>query len=312
MATTPEELPSRIQGLLSFPVSPMTGARGIDVQRFREHLHYLIAAKAGTLFVCGGTGEFFSLSLDEYRTLVRAAVEEVGGRLPVVAGVGYGGGLAREFATAAEAAGADGLLAMPPYLLQAEQRGLYDHYRAVASSTRLGIILYQRDNALFDPETVARLAAIPNIVGFKDGHGDVERLLRIRLSSGERLLLMNGMPTAELSVPALAGAGVRHYSSAVFNFVPEIASAFYRAAEAGDATETDRLLDGFYHPFARLREQVRGYAVALIKAGLKVRDRPVGPVRPPLLDVSKEHEAELEAIIERGLSLVRPPHASRE
>ncbi len=297
MTRAPQELAAQLQGLLSFPVTPFNAENEIDLPRFREHIQYMAGRRPDGLFVCGGTGEFYSLGLDEYRALVRAAVEEAGGRLPIVAGVGYGTRPAIE-------AGADGLMVMPPYLLLAEQEGLYLHYQAIAAATRLGIILYQRDNAIFTPATVARLAEIPNVVGFKDGYGDMERLLRIRLAVGERLVFLNGMPTAELSVPAFLGLGVRSYSSAVFNFVPEIAWAFYRAVVEGDIATRDRLLEGFYRPFAELRDRVRGYAVALVKAGVGIRGRPVGPVRAPLLNPIPEHLAELRAIAERGLALV--------
>lgn len=304
MAMIPHELATQIQGLLSFPVTPFTPDNEIDLPRFREHIDYMINGSPRTLFVCGGTGEYYSLDIEEYRTLVRAAVEVCAGRLPIVAGVGYGTRMAIEFARAAEAAGADGIMVMPPYLLVAEQEGLYQHYRAIAEATRLGMILYQRDNAIFAPATVRRLAEIPNIIGFKDGHGDMERLLRIRLAVGDRLVMLNGMPTAELSVPAFAGVGVESYSSAVFNFVPEIAQAFYHASASGDQARATQLLEGFYRPFAELRDRARGYAVALIKAGVGITVKPVGPGRAPLVNPPAEHIAELEAIIARGQALI--------
>jgi 5-dehydro-4-deoxyglucarate dehydratase len=300
-----QELGARLQGLLSFPITPFTPANEIDLPRFREHVQYMAGQNPAGLFVCGGTGEFYSLNLAEYHTLVRAAVVEAGGRLPIVAGVGYGTRLAIDFAKAAEQAGADGLMVLPPYLLQAEQEGLYQHYRAIAEATGLGVILYQRDNAIFAPATVRRLAELPNVIGFKDGYGDMERLLRIRLAVGQELLMLNGMPTAELSAPAFLGLGVLSYSSAVFNFVPEISWAFYRAVTTGDAAARDRLLVGFYRPFAELRDRVKGYAVALVKTGVGITRQPAGPVRPPLLDPTAEHAAELRAIVERGLALVR-------
>lgn len=305
MGMGPEELRTRIQGLLSFPITPFTPNDKPDLLRYREHLRYMIEGGAGALFVCGGTGEFFSLDLEEYEALVGAAVEEANGRLPVVAGVGYGAALASRFAQVAEVAGADGLLVLPPYLLHAEQEGLYEHYRRIAGSTRLALILYQRDNAVFAPETVARLAELPQIVGFKDGHGDMERLLRIRAAVGDRLTMLNGMPTAELSVPAFQAVGVPCYSSAVYNFAPEIATAYYQAVERGDTEVAGHLLAEFYIPFARLRDRVRGYAVTLIKAGMKARGRPVGLARPPLVNPTHQHELELNAIIERGLALVQ-------
>lgn len=304
MSLDPQELRARVRGLVSFPVTPFTPDRSLDLSRFREHVRSMIDAHPAALFVCGGTGEFFSLHPDEYRALVRAAVEEARGDLPVVAAAGYGTRLAVDYAQMAERAGADGLLVLPPYLVQSEQEGLYQHYHAIAAATTLGLILYQRDNALFTPATVSRLAEIPNVIGFKDGHGDMERLIRISRALGDRLLMMNGMPTAEMSAKAFFGVGIDTYSSAVFNFVPEIARTFYAAISAGNGVEVDRLLDGFYRPFVDLRDQVKGYAIALIKAGLNVTDRPVGSVRPPLINPSPEHEARLRDIIGQGLSLV--------
>lgn len=301
---SPQELQARARGLLSFPVTPFTASDNIDVDLYRRHVQFMIDAEPGALFACGGTGEFFSLDLEEYKTAVRAAVEQSNGKVPIVAGVGYGTKLAQAFAQAAEEAGADGIMVMPPYLLVSEQEGLYRHYAAVAASTRVGVILYQRDNAIFAPQTVSRLAEIPNIIGFKDGYGDMERMIRIGLAVGDRLLMLNGMPTAELSAQAYYGIGCRTYSSAVFNFVPEISRAFFQAAEEGNHAECARLLDGFYRPFGELRDRVRGFAVALVKAGLAVTGRPLGGVRPPLLDPNPAQVEELRAIVDHGRKLL--------
>lgn len=305
MARTPEQLRAELCGLFAFPVTPFTEANQLDLARYREHLRYLLAARPSAMFVCGGTGEFFSLDLAEYRTCIEAAAGEVGGRIPLLAGAGYGTKLAIEFVRVAEKAGADGVLVMPPYLLQAEQEGLSNHYRAVSEATHLGIVIYQRDNAIFAPSTVARLAESRNVIGFKDGHGDMERLTRIRQMVGDRMVYMNGMPTAELSAQAFQGIGVRDYSSAVFNFVPEVSRAFYRALTARDEQEMGRLLEAFYRPFADLRDRKRGYAVALIKAGLNVMGKAVGRVRPPLVYPGGEEEAQLKTVIERGLAATR-------
>lgn len=305
MSKSPEELRGRLSGLFAFPVTPFKPNGEIDLQKYREHLGYLIDAGPNALFVCGGTGEFFSLDLQEYRALVKVAVEEARGKLPVVAGAGYGTKLATAFVEVAEEEGADGVLVMPPYLIQAEQEGLYEHYRAIAASTRLGIIPYQRDNAIFAPSTVSRLAEIPNVIGFKDGYGDMERLTRIRLAAGQRLVLMNGMPTAELSAQAFFGNGVRNYSSAVFNFVPSISRAFYDSLTVGDEGGLKRWLEGFYLPFAELRDSKKGYAVALIKSGMRVIGRPMGSARAPLVNPTAEEEAKLKSIIDRGISLLK-------
>ena len=306
MAKSPEELRVKLQGLFAFPVTPFTDDDEIDLPRFRHHLQYLIGEMPSAIFVCGGTGEFFSLDLGEYRALVKAAAEEVRGKLPVLAGVGYGTKMAMEFAKTAAEAGADGLLVLPPYLVQSEQEGLYHHYRRIAASTHLGIILYQRANAILTATTVSRLAVLPNIVGLKDGHGDMERLIQVRLALADRLVLMNGMPTAEMSARAFLGIGVSNYSSAVFNFVPGIARAFYTALVQGDEKQLHRLMEVFYRPFADLRDRKKGYAISLIKSGVNLLARSVGKVRPPLIQPSPEVEAELKSTIEHGLRLLEP------
>lgn len=305
MRMAPEQLRNQLRGLFSFPVTPFTAEGEIDLPRFREHVRWMIENRPAALFVCGGTGEFFSLNLEEYRVLVGAAAEAADGQCPVIAGTGYGAALAAKFAEAAEEAGADGLLVFPPYLIQPEQDGLEEHYRRIAASTSLGLILYQRDNAIFAPATVGRLSQIKNIVGFKDGLGDMERLLRIQREAGERLAILNGMPTAELSAPAFLGLGVLNYSSAVFNFVPDIARAFYQALRKDDRVAINRLLDAFYRPLAQLRERRKGYAVALIKAGLRVVGKPAGNVRPPLVDCNDKEEAELKVMIEAGQAVIQ-------
>jgi 5-dehydro-4-deoxyglucarate dehydratase len=302
MALSPEELRGKLQGLFSFPVTPFTENLEIDLARYREHVGWMVEGNPAALFACGGTGEFFSLDLAEFRQLVRAAVEEAGGRLPVIAGVGYGTRLALNFAKAAEEAGADGLLVLPPYLLQCEQQGLYEHYLQVADGATLGVIVYQRDNAIFKPATVARLCEQKNIVGLKDGHGNMELLLRIQKQTGDRLAIINGMPTAELSAGAFKGLDITNYSSAVFNFVPPVARAFYEALMKREGPAMDRLLEAFYRPFADLRDRRKGYAVSLIKAGMRAVGKPAGPVRPPLVNCAPEEEEKLKAIIADGLA----------
>lgn len=299
-----DELQSHLTGLMSFPVTPFDAAGELDLPRFREHFREQLASEASALFVACGTGELFSLGPDEHQDVVRAAVQEAAGAKPVVAGVGYGWGLASEMAQAAQRAGADAVLVLPPYLVQAEQEGLYAHYRRIAEAVSIGIIPYQRANGVLAPETVARLSTLPNLVALKDGHGDVDLLTRVRLATDGQLPLMNGMPTAELSSYAFRACGVGSYSSAVLNFVPELATAYYRAFVARDAETTDRLLRGFFKPLVELRDKRPGYAVALIKAGVNARRASVGAVRPPLLPPTEEHQERLEKIIADGLGLL--------
>src|SRR5262245_10719347 len=122
---SPEQLRQELRGVFGFPVTPFFAEGSLHMQALRRHAGWMAGTGVSAIFACAGTGEFFSLGLNEYREAVRAVVEEVGGRLPVLAGAGYSTCIATEFARAAEEAGADGLLVLPPYLLQPEQEGLY-------------------------------------------------------------------------------------------------------------------------------------------------------------------------------------------
>ncbi|WP_405781768.1 5-dehydro-4-deoxyglucarate dehydratase [Streptomyces sp. NBC_00859] len=305
-------LAGRLDGLLFFPVTPYGPDGAVDLDAFRTHVRSGIDSGAAAVFACCGTGEFHALGPEEFAAVVTAAVEVSGGRVPVVAGAGYGTALAVQFARAAEEAGADGLLAMPPYLVAAGQDGLIRHYAALAAATSLDIIVYQRDNAVFTPETVVALAQVDGIIGLKDGHGDLDLMQRIISAvrtglPGRDFLYFNGLPTAELTALAYRAIGVTLYSSAVFCFAPDIALAFYRALRSGDDGTANRLLDVFYRPLVELRNQAPGYAVSLIKAGVRLGGLDVGEVRPPLGEPSAEHIGELAAITERGRAALAVP-----
>ncbi|MER5402368.1 5-dehydro-4-deoxyglucarate dehydratase [Streptomyces sp. NPDC002599] len=295
-------------GPLFFPVTAYGPDGTVDPGVYREHVRRGVEAGAAAVFACCGTGEFHALVPEEFETCVRAAVEATGGRVPVIAGAGYGTALAVRYARLAEAAGADGLLAMPPYLVKAGQEGLLRHYREIAAATSLDVIVYQRDNAVFTPASVVELARTEGIIGFKDGLGDLDLMQRIvsavRSGTPGDFLYFNGLPTAELTGLAYRGLGITLYSSAVFCFAPEIALAFHRALNAGDDTTVNRLLDGFYQPFVDLRARGRGYAVALVKTGVRLRGLDVGEVRPPLHEPAEDHVKQLAQLIDRGYALI--------
>jgi 5-dehydro-4-deoxyglucarate dehydratase len=292
------------RGVLSFPLTAFDESGGLDLAGYREHVRAQVAAGPGALFACCGTGEFFSLAEDEYAALIAVAKDEAGGRCPVVAGVGYGWPLAVRFASVAQEAGADAGLLMPPYLVEAPQAGIVRHVEEVAARTSLPLIVYQRAQVMLSVEAVRGLAAVDAVIGVKDGHGDLDQMLRVKLVGPEDWLFFNGVATAEMQAHAYSSIGVPAYSSAVHAFAPEIAQAFFRALHGGDEDTARRLLSGFYLPLVELRDRGRGYAVSLVKAAARLRGAQVGPVRAPLTDPSSEHTARLKEILRSGLELV--------
>tara|TARA_R110002020_G_scaffold15140_83_gene53578 strand:- start:2163 stop:3068 length:906 start_codon:yes stop_codon:yes gene_type:complete len=285
-------------GLLSFPVTPFGADGNFNAEPYRDHVGWLSGFGASALFAAGGTGEFFSLAPEEVPVIVRAA-KDASGDTPIIAGCGYGTRIAVPLAQACEKAGADGVLLLPHYLIDASQEGLFQHVKAVCDSVSMGVIVYNRDNAILSADTLARLCdACPNLVGFKDGSGDIGLVRQITATLGDRLCYMGGMPTAELFADAYLGAGFTTYSSAVFNFVPQLASDFYAALRGGDHARSNAILKDFFYPFMDIRNRQKGYAVSAIKAGVRLVGYDVGPVRPPLTDLTGEETEMLAGLIE--------------
>nr|WP_246594457.1 5-dehydro-4-deoxyglucarate dehydratase [Mameliella sediminis] len=284
-------------GLLSFPVTPFDGEDRFNPAAFSAHLEWLSPHKIAGLIVAGGTGELFSLTPSEVIEVVKTARAAQPGQ-PVIAGCGYGTKLACEMARGIEAAGGDGILLLPHYLIGAPQDGIEAHIRAVCKSTNMGVIVYNRGQSVCSAETLARLVEeCPNLIGFKDGTGDIDTVKRITVGLGDRLAYIGGMPTHELFAQAFRGAGVDTYSSAVFNFVPETALAFHAAFAAGDDATCEQMLRDFYYPFAKVRDRKTGYAVSAIKAGVALRGFDTGPVRSPLTDLTGEEREMLRDVI---------------
>ncbi|MGW4195941.1 5-dehydro-4-deoxyglucarate dehydratase [Streptomyces sp. NPDC005004] len=291
-------------GVLSFPLTAFHDDGTLDPEGSRAHVASRLATGPGALFPACGTGEFFSLDEDEYRQVVALAVEEAAGRVPVVAGTGYGWAQAARFARIAEEAGADALLVLPHYLTAAPQTGLVAQLEQLAARTRLPLITYQRGQVTYDTRSLRRLTRTPQVIGLKDGHGDLDRLRRLTLAAPEDFLFFNGAATAELQARAYAAVGVPAYSSAVHAFAPEIAGAFFAALRGGDHGTTEKLLREFYGPFADLRDRAPGYAVSLVKAAARLRGQRVGPVRAPLVDPSDADLGALRELLAAGLDLV--------
>lgn len=298
---TPAEMAGTIGGgLLSFPVTHFDAEGRFVESAYREHCGWMLQHNLAGLFAAGGTGEFFSLKPSEVETVVKAAVAETAGKTPVVAGCGYGTAIAVDMARSAEAAGADGVLLLPPFLMFPSQEGLAAHVEAVCKATKLGVIVYNRDNAVLNADTLERLCERnPNLVGFKDGVGDIELMMQVYARMGDRLTYVGGLPTAETFAPAYLEMGVTTYSSAIFNFVPDFALSFYKAVRARDHQTIMAGLRDFVLPYIALRNRGKGYAVSIVKAGMTAIGRSAGPVRTPLTDLSEGEFAELKTLIAR-------------
>ncbi|KQU74807.1 MULTISPECIES: 5-dehydro-4-deoxyglucarate dehydratase [unclassified Rhizobacter] len=298
---SPQELKTTISsGLLSFPVTDFDAQGNFQPSTYAKRLEWLAPYGATALFAAGGTGEFFSLVSEEYSQVIKVAVDTCKHSVPIIAGVGGPTRQAIAMAKEAERLGAKGLLLLPHYLTEAGQQGLVAHVEAVCKSVKIGVIVYNRAVCKLSAASLQQLAdRCPNLVGFKDGVGEIEAMVTVRQKLGDRFAYLGGLPTAEVYAAAYKALGVPVYSSAVFNFVPKTAMDFYRAVAADDRATQSRLIDDFFLPYLDIRNRQAGYAVSIIKAGATLVGHPAGPVRPPLTDLTGEEVEMLAALIKR-------------
>jgi 5-dehydro-4-deoxyglucarate dehydratase len=296
---TPQELKSIMShGLLSFPLTDFDANGDFNKKGYIERLEWLAPYGASALFAAGGTGEFFSLTGDEYPEIIQTAVQTCKGKVPIIAGAGGPTRFAIQCAQEAERAGAHGILLLPHYLTEAGQEGLIAHVEAVCKSVKFGVIVYNRNVCKLTPESLAILAErCPNLIGFKDGIGDIELMSSIYLKMGDRFSYLGGLPTAEVYAAAYKALGTPVYSSAVFNFIPKTAMDFYHAVANDDMATQHRLLKQFFMPYLAIRNRTQGYAVSIVKAGAKLVGHDAGPVRAPLSDLKPAEMDELDALI---------------
>jgi 5-dehydro-4-deoxyglucarate dehydratase len=293
-------------GLLSFPITDMDEKGQFNAVTFADRLEEFVSHEVSAVFVAGGTGEFFSLSKEEYKQIVAVTSKIINGRVPTVSSVGRSIPEAIEFAKIAEEAGIDALLLMPPYLTECPQSGIVEYAKTIMQNTNLPVIYYNRANGILSEQQIKKLAdACPNFIALKDGTGVIEELNATIKSIGNRLVYIGGVPTAEIISEAYLSIGVNTYSSAVFNFVPRLANHFYKSLRAGDTEKVNKIIKEFFVPFIRLRSNNQGYSVSLIKAGCQLVGKSAGDVRAPLIMPTAAEMLELQKIIDKEEELLK-------
>ncbi|MDC6381108.1 5-dehydro-4-deoxyglucarate dehydratase [Pseudomonas sp. 15A4] len=297
----PQELKSILShGLLSFPVTDFNAQGDFHRAGYIKRLEWLAPYGASALFAAGGTGEFFSLTGDEYSEIIKTAVDTCETSVPILAGVGGPTRQAIQMAQEAERLGAKGLLLLPHYLTEASQDGVALHVEAVCKSVKIGVVVYNRNVCRLTPSLLEQLAErCPNLIGYKDGLGDIELMVSIRRRLGDRFSYLGGLPTAEVYAAAYKALGVPVYSSAVFNFLPKMAMDFYHAIAKDDHETVGKLIDDFFLPYLDIRNRKHGYAVSIVKAGAKLAGYDAGPVRAPLTDLTSDEVDMLAALMDK-------------
>ena len=282
--------------MIGFPVTPFNENHSLDIDGHRKNVRYMLEQPMCALVAAGGTGELYSLDPDEVRQVVEATIQEVAGRVPVIAGVGFAGGLAKLLARQAADCGADGVLAFPPYYPNAEMDGLIEYYASIADASGLGVLVYSRDWAHFTPHQAELLAEIPNVVAWKDGSADIRRYQMIREHLGDKLHWVGG--AGDDMVPGYYGIGVRAYTSSISAVAPKLSIKLHELGLAQVTDELNQLIAEHVVPLYALRTKRKGYEVSAMKTMLNMIGLNGGVVRPPLVEVTETEQGELLSILD--------------
>ena len=297
----PTELRSRISGVFAFPVTPFHPDFSLNIPGLRRNLQRLLQYPICAVVAAAGTGELYSLTPAEHREVVRATVDEAKGRVPVLAAAGFNQPLAVEMAKQAAIDGADGILAFPPYYPNADEDGLLAYYQVIAGATKLGLIIYSRDSVNPGPATVEKWAAIPNLIAWKDGQGDLRRYQMIMNRVGERLHWIGG--AGDDLVPGYYSIGIRSYTSSIANVAPGLSLQLHHAAASGDGATLSRLMRDYVTPLYALRARRKGYEVSVMKELMDLFGMSGGPTRPPLANLRPEDRDDLRALADQWRAL---------
>ena len=294
---TMRESVSTLRGVFGFPVTPFRSDLSLDLHALESNVDEMASHPFCGLVAAGGTGELYSLSIDEIEQVVATTVRAVNGRMPVVAGTGFNVPMGVEIARRVKKAGADYLLILPPYYVGAPETGLFDYYRAIGQATDLPLMIYSRDWAVFNPHMVARLAdRLPTLVAWKDGQGDVRKYQRIMEFNGDRLAWLGGL--GDDCVPGYFAIGVQAYTSSISNIAPQVSIALAKAGMNLDFVELNKLMRRYVNPLYALRERSRGYEVAMMKEAMEMLGKAAGPVRPPLMNCRPHDMEDLRKLME--------------
>lgn len=288
---------AKLRGVFGFPITPFKADYSVDYAAVERNTAEMVEHPFCAIVAAGGTGEIYSMSVEEIIEVVRVNVNATGGKMPVVAGVGYNVPMGVAMAKGAEKAGAQALLIMPPYYTHAPREGMYHYYEEIAKSVDIPVSLYSRDWAVFPPEMVSRLAdRIPNLSFWKDGQGDIRKYQRIMSEVGDRLAWIGGI--GDDCCSAYFAAGVQAFTSSISTIAPRLSLAMADAGLKGDFDTLNKLLAKYVHPLYHLRDHKKGYEVAVMKRAMEIMGKPAGPVRPPLTEISHHELEEVKKVME--------------
>jgi len=285
-----------LEGIIPPVVTPFLADESLDLPGLCVHIDCMISHRVHGIFVLGTTGEFYALDEREKQVVVATAVTHVAGKLPIY--VGTGAESTREvirLTKMAEKEGANGVSVITPYFIKPTQIELIEHFRAVAESTSLAVVLYNNPATCgglsIEPDTVGKLAEIPNIIGIKDSSGDLQNTIEIIRRVPATFSVLNGRDTL---IAAALMFGAKGAIPASCNIAPELCVGIYESFANGDFVAAQKLQANL-HPI-RLAMSL-GTGNGAIKEAMALLGRSAGPNRRPISPLGIEKKQKLKEIL---------------
>ncbi|EMT46844.1 4-hydroxy-tetrahydrodipicolinate synthase [Anoxybacillus flavithermus] len=277
-------------------VTPFDNKGNIDFAKTTQLVNYLIENGTDSLVVAGTTGESPTLTTEEKLALFRHVVEVVDGRVPVIAGTGSNNTRASiELTKKAEHIGVDAVMIVAPYYNKPNQEGIYQHYKAIAESTSLPVMVYNipgRAVVNISVETIVRLSEIPNVVAVKDASGNLDAMTEIIAKTRDDFMLYSGDDGLTLPVLAIGGSGVVSVASHIIgNEMKKMIEAFMRGDNREAAAMHQRLLPMMKALFA-------APSPVPVKTALQLKGLDVGSVRLPLVPLTEQERLQLMHVLQ--------------
>jgi len=289
----------KFEGTFVVSVTPFTSDEELDLEALRANVDYYIESGVHGVVVGGSTGEFTSLSFQEHKKIIEAVVDEVNGRVPVIAGTGAC--FTRrviELTKYAKDVGADGAMIIPPFYTKPNENELYEHFKNIAEAVDLPIMLYNNpwtSKVDMQPTLIAKLSEIDNILYVKESSGDVTRVWKIiNLTKGKMTVFCG---TDNLALESFL-MGAKGWVCVAANIFPKHTSRLYELACKENNIERARTLHSELLPLLNFLEDTGKFA-QLSKAGLEILGRKAGPPRKPLLPVNEEEKQKLKDLIKK-------------
>lgn len=291
-----EQVKSKIKGVFAFPITPFKKSSSniwgteVDEEGIRKNARFLTENRVHGVVPCGGTGEFYSLSFDEYKRVVKVTYEEIGGEVVVVPMLGHNVDMAVKMAKYIEEVGCPAVIVFPPTVGGYTEEGLYQYYKMVAENVNIGIIPYI--TSACSPDFFKPLKEIENIIGIKDGVPNLGWFRKvIKIVSGR----FSWIAESEMNSPYYYLYGAQGVTSGIADFLPQLSIDLYEAAVQGDYSKAKQIQEKL-EPVSELRSRP-SHHIPVVKEALEMLGLSGGELRPPLISLSSGEKKELRDIL---------------